>query len=122
MAREGLDVTTVIFNNRSYAILNMELNRVGADSAGPKAKAMLDLSRPDLDFVALAKGMGLPALAGDDRRRVQRQLERALATPGPSPRRSRRPVDRLTSDLDRRILRAEATEQQRSRDRARHEQ
>jgi thiamine pyrophosphate-dependent acetolactate synthase large subunit-like protein len=53
-AREGLDVTTVIFNNRSYAILNLELNRVGAESPGPKALDMLDLSRPDLDFAALA--------------------------------------------------------------------
>src|SRR5437763_5459746 len=30
MAREQLDVTVVIFNHRSYAILNMELARVGA--------------------------------------------------------------------------------------------
>ena len=62
-AREGLDVTTVIFNNRSYAILNIELHRVGADSRAPSALDMLDLSRPDLDFVALAKGMGVEACA-----------------------------------------------------------
>ncbi len=43
MAREQLDVTVVIFNNRSYAILNMELARVGAQAAGPRAKAQLDL-------------------------------------------------------------------------------
>src|SRR5207245_2138446 len=58
MAREGLDVTTILCNNRSYAVLNMELNRVGAEGAGPRARAMLDLSRPELDFVALANGTG----------------------------------------------------------------
>ena len=36
-AREGLDVTTIILNNRSYAILNMELQRVSATEPGPKA-------------------------------------------------------------------------------------
>src|SRR5207248_7192023 len=64
-AREGLDVTTVIFSNRSYAILNMELARVGAATPGPKALAMLDLSRPDLDFVSLARGMGVDAVRAD---------------------------------------------------------
>ena len=48
-------------NNRSYGILNIELERVGADKIGPKAKAQLDLSEPAIDFVAMAKGMGVPA-------------------------------------------------------------
>src|SRR5687768_3211798 len=61
MAREQLDVVTVLFNNSSYAVLNMELQRVGASAGGEKAKAMLDLHGPDLDFVALATGMGVPA-------------------------------------------------------------
>jgi len=84
MAREGLDVTTVLFNNRSYAILNMELSRVGAESAGPKAKDMLDLTRPNLDFVALARGMGLEASRASTADAFVEQLARALATPGPS--------------------------------------
>lgn len=83
MAREGLDVTTVLFNNRSYAILNMELGRVGA-AAGPRAKEMLDLSRPDLDFVSLARGMGLDASRATTADELVDQLARALATPGPS--------------------------------------
>jgi acetolactate synthase-1/2/3 large subunit len=81
--REGLDVTTVIFNNRSYAILNMELHRVGADSSGPRALDMLDLSRPDLDFVSLARGMGVDATRASDAEDFTAQLERALAEPGP---------------------------------------
>ena len=61
--REALDVTTVICNNRSYSVLNMELQRVGAAAVGPKALDMLDLHRPDIDFVALAEGLGVPASA-----------------------------------------------------------
>jgi acetolactate synthase-1/2/3 large subunit len=83
-AREGLDVTTVIFNNRSYAILNLELNRVGAEPPGPKALDMLDLSRPDLDFVALATGMGVPATRATTAEELGEQLGRALAEPGPA--------------------------------------
>jgi acetolactate synthase-1/2/3 large subunit len=82
-AREGLDVTTVVLNNGSYAILQLELSRVGAESAGPLAKDMLDLTRPDLDFVSLAKGMGVPATRADTAEELTVQLERALAEPGP---------------------------------------
>ena len=82
-AREGLDVTTVIFNNRSYAILNLELSRVGAESSGPKAHDMLDLSRPDLDFAALAQGMGVPAARATTADELVAALERGLAEPGP---------------------------------------
>ena len=57
-AREKLDVTTVIFANHSYAILNIELMRVGADNPGPKALSMFDLRNPELDWVALATRHG----------------------------------------------------------------
>ncbi|MGH9032732.1 MAG: acetolactate synthase large subunit, partial [Acidimicrobiia bacterium] len=83
-AREGLDVTTVIFNNRSYAILNMELHRVGAESSGPKALDMLDLTRPDLDFVSLAQGMGVTATRATTAEEFTTQLERAIAERGPA--------------------------------------
>lgn len=74
-AREGLDVTNVIFANRQYRILNIEFMRVGAGEPGPKARDMLDIGRPDLDWTALAKGMGVPA------RRVQTldEFNQALA-------------------------------------------
>jgi acetolactate synthase I/II/III large subunit len=84
MAREGLDVTTILFNNRSYAVLNMELGRVGAEAGGPKARDMLDLARPDMDFTALAKGMGLDATRATTADELVDQLGRALATPGPT--------------------------------------
>jgi acetolactate synthase-1/2/3 large subunit len=61
MAREKLDVVTIICANRSYNILNIELGRVGALNPGPKTLAMLDLHNPVLDFVKLAQGMGVEA-------------------------------------------------------------
>lgn len=82
-AREELDVTTVIFSNRRYDILNMELQRVGAAVAGPRARALLDLSRPDLDFVSLATGMGVPASRATTAAEFAKQLTHALSDPGP---------------------------------------
>jgi acetolactate synthase-1/2/3 large subunit len=83
MAREGLDVTTILLNNRSYAVLNMELSRVGASGSGPRARAMLDLTGPEMDFVSLANGMGITASRATDAGSFADQLRRALATPGP---------------------------------------
>jgi acetolactate synthase-1/2/3 large subunit len=82
-AREGLDVTTVIFNNRSYAILEMELARVGAEGSGGRAAELFDLSRPNLDFVALASGLGVAASRAETAEDFTAQLDRALAEPGP---------------------------------------
>jgi acetolactate synthase-1/2/3 large subunit len=81
-ARENLDTTTVIFNNGQYGILRDELRRVGA-SEGPKALDMLDLSRPDLDFVALSTGMGVPAERATTAEEFTAALRRALADEGP---------------------------------------
>ena len=81
-AREGLDVTTVIFSNRRYAILAMELQRVGA-AAGDAARNLLDLSQPPLDFTALAAGMGVPAARATTATEFAAQLGKALAEPGP---------------------------------------
>jgi acetolactate synthase-1/2/3 large subunit len=81
-AREHLDTTTIVFNNRKYSILRAELKRVGAVE-GPKAFDMLDLSRPNLDFVALAAGMGVEAERATDAEGFTAALERALADDGP---------------------------------------
>jgi acetolactate synthase-1/2/3 large subunit len=83
MAREQLNVTIVIFNNRSYGILNVELARVGAKGAGPKATAQLDLSGPDLDFVSIGNGLGVPSRRADTAEALIDALERAVAEPGP---------------------------------------
>ena len=83
IAREGLDVTTIIFNNRSYGILNIELERVGADKIGPKAKAQLDLSEPAIDFVSMAKGMGVAGQRTATAEEFNAALEKAVKTRGP---------------------------------------
>jgi acetolactate synthase-1/2/3 large subunit len=84
MARESLDVTVILFANRKYAILEIELQRLGAGRPGPKANDMFDLSRPELEWVALARGMGVPATRATCAEQFAAQLARALATPGPS--------------------------------------
>jgi acetolactate synthase I/II/III large subunit len=83
MAREQLDVTTVIFSNRRYAILRMELARVGATASGERALEMLDISPPEIDFVALARGFGVPATRPESAEAFATDLQRAFAEPGP---------------------------------------
>ncbi|MFM7263601.1 MAG: acetolactate synthase large subunit [Acidimicrobiales bacterium] len=82
-ARENLDVTTVIFANRSYAILNIELQRTGAGDPGEKARAMLDLSNPELDWVSLARGMGVEAVRVDTAAAFDDAFASAMRTRGP---------------------------------------
>ncbi len=82
-AREGLDVTVVVFANRSYAILRGELANVGADNPGPKALDMLDLGRPDLDWVMLARGMGVEAARVETMDDFNRAFAAGLAVAGP---------------------------------------
>jgi acetolactate synthase-1/2/3 large subunit len=83
MARERLDITVVILNNRAYAILQLELMRVGASGAGPKAQSLLDLSNPDMDFVSIAQGLGVPAKRATTADELATQFSTALADPGP---------------------------------------
>jgi acetolactate synthase-1/2/3 large subunit len=82
-AREGLDVTTVILSNRSYAILQGEMQSVGVERPGPTGRDMMELDRPALDWPALARGMGVEAVTTDDAAEFARLLERGLTTPGP---------------------------------------
>jgi acetolactate synthase I/II/III large subunit len=83
MVSEDLDVTVILFNNRSYAILNVELERVGAAGAGTKAKSQLNLSEPPIDFAALARGMGMSATTVSTARGFNKALEYAFKEPGP---------------------------------------
>jgi acetolactate synthase-1/2/3 large subunit len=82
-AREGLDVTTLVFSNRSYAILRGELANVGAGNPGRKALDMLDLGHPDLDWVGLARAMGVPGARVDTMAAFNRRLAEGIAAPGP---------------------------------------
>jgi acetolactate synthase I/II/III large subunit len=83
MARESLDVTVVLFNNRAYNILDTELTRAGTAQAGARSAAQLGLGDPDLDFVALATGLGVPGSRVDDGASLAATLQRSIAEPGP---------------------------------------
>lgn len=82
-ARERLDVVTLLFANRAYAILQGELQRVGADSNSRKAQEMLDLSNPTLDWVNLANGMGVEASRSTTAEALADQLRAAFKKTGP---------------------------------------
>ncbi|GAA1233695.1 acetolactate synthase large subunit [Prauserella halophila] len=83
-AREGLNVTTVILNNRAYAILRMELQRTGAGDVDPAKAGLFDLSTPDIDFTRIAEGMGVPAATATTAEELADRFRRALAEPGPN--------------------------------------
>ena len=83
MARERLNVTAVIFNNASYSVLNVELERVGAEQIGAKARAQLDLHGPVMKFAQIASGMGVPSIRATTPDEFTNALERALSTRGP---------------------------------------
>ncbi|MDF2826462.1 MAG: thiamine pyrophosphate-dependent enzyme possible carboligase or decarboxylase, partial [Mycobacterium sp.] len=85
-ARENLDITTIVYNNSAYDILRVELQRVGAqevDAPGPKARDLLDIGRPTLDFVSIAGGMGIPARRVTSGEELCAALEWAFAESGP---------------------------------------
>lgn len=83
MARENLNVTTVLINNSAYAILRLELARVGAEGGGPKANDLLDLSRPNMDFAKIAEGFGVPATVATTCEELAEQFRCAVDEPGP---------------------------------------
>lgn len=80
---ERLDVVTLLFADRAYAILQGELQRVGADSNSRKAQEMLDLSNPTLDWVNLANGMGVRTSRATTAEALADQLAAACQKSGP---------------------------------------
>src|ERR687893_490604 len=82
-AREGLDVTTVVLNNRSYAILKHELANLGQGDAGRGALDMMELDRPALDWVGLARAMGVEAGRAGTMEEFNRQFAAGLRSGGP---------------------------------------
>jgi acetolactate synthase I/II/III large subunit len=82
LAREKLDVTTVIYANHSYGILQDELKNVGA-AEGAKALSLLELRSPSLEWVHLARGMGVDAVQVDTRRGFSAAFKSAMDVKGP---------------------------------------
>lgn len=83
MARENLDVCIIVFANRKYQILQIELARVGAQTMNKKTLDMMDLSNPDLDFVKIAEGMGVSAASATTADEFNELLREAMNQQGP---------------------------------------
>lgn len=82
-AREGLNVTTIICANRKYRILGVEHRRADAEVTSTPMSAMMDLTNPALDWLALAGGMGVPASRAHNGKELAEQFQRGLGQPGP---------------------------------------
>jgi acetolactate synthase-1/2/3 large subunit len=86
MARERANVTTILINNDAYAILRLELRRVGAGpagAAGPAARRMLDLTGPSINHTTIAHGFGVDAVRVATAGELVTALHRAYTEPGP---------------------------------------
>jgi len=84
MAREGLNVTTVVFANRTYAVLQREFAGLGVGAPGPRAASLFDIGRPALDWVHLAKGMGVPGSRVTTLDAFAKAVRESFETDGPT--------------------------------------
>jgi acetolactate synthase I/II/III large subunit len=84
MARENLRVTTVIFSNRAYAVLKREFAGLGVGEPGERAQRLFDIGHPDLDWVALAKGLGVPGKRVTSLEEFGAALKAGFESDGPS--------------------------------------
>jgi acetolactate synthase I/II/III large subunit len=84
MAREGLNVTTVIFANRAYGVLKREFANLGIGEPGSTASNLFNIGRPDLDWVSLSRGMGVPATKAHSLEEFVSLLQRGFEDDGPS--------------------------------------
>jgi acetolactate synthase-1/2/3 large subunit len=84
MARESLDVVVVICANRAYRILQVELGRAGIAEPGRQALSLTDLTHPQIDWVALAQGLGVAGQRVETADAFTAAFSRALAEPGPA--------------------------------------
>lgn len=82
-ARERLDVVTVIFANRSYAILHGEMRKMGIEKLGENARRMLDIDDPAIGWVDLARAMGVDAEQVSTAGRFEEVFRSALRRRGP---------------------------------------
>ncbi len=81
-AREELDVTTIVLVNKSYAVLQMELMRTNSPIEGV-SRQMTEIGGPDLDFVRIARGFGVPAREVKEPIQLEGALRESFSTPGP---------------------------------------
>jgi acetolactate synthase-1/2/3 large subunit len=83
LARENLDCTVVVFANHTYRILGVEFVRTGSGEPGPAAASLLDLGNPRIDWVSLARGLGLAAERCETAERFDGVFASAMGNKGP---------------------------------------
>ena len=83
MARESLNVTTVVYNNHTYAVLKREFSGLGIGEPGPRATALLEIGRPNMDWKLMAEGMGVPATRVASLDEFAAALKRSFEVEGP---------------------------------------
>lgn len=82
-AREGLNVTTIIFANHSYQILKTEFANMGFGAPGPQALAMIDIDKPRIDWVAMGTSMGVPSHRVTTAEDFHKSMVNSVREPGP---------------------------------------
>ncbi len=83
-ARENLRMVFVIINNYSYRILKQRTNAMKGLAAQADSYVGMDLDRPRVDFVSVARGLGLTAHRASTLSEMRDMLEAALAHDGPT--------------------------------------
>jgi benzoylformate decarboxylase len=83
-AHYTLPVTYVVANNASYAILKSGMLSFGLPGAKRGVFPGMDLVSPEIDYVALARSMGVLAERVDKPAALREVLLRALDHPGPA--------------------------------------
>ncbi|SDS05281.1 pyruvate dehydrogenase (quinone) [Paraoerskovia marina] len=71
-----LPITVVLFDNATLGMVRLEMLVDGLPSFGTDS--------PEIDYAAIANGVGIPAQRVTDPKAVKSALSKALATPGPS--------------------------------------
>ncbi|HFD32141.1 MAG TPA: acetolactate synthase large subunit [Gammaproteobacteria bacterium] len=82
--RENLNIVNIIYSNRSYKILNTELTLIGIDDIGETGKQMLDLSKPNLNFVDMASSMGMSAICVSNMEAFNNAMKQAIQSDRPN--------------------------------------
>ena len=83
MARENLNITTLICNNGGYNIIAVELERAGLKDFGENARRLVDIDRPGINWVGLSRSLGVPAVKADKAEQLAGHIKRAIKEPGP---------------------------------------
>jgi len=82
-AHDSIPVVWVIFNNASYRILKQRTLALKGFSAEDDRYVGMDLVNPAIDYVALAKSLGVPGERVEKTADVGAALKRGLASGGP---------------------------------------